>query len=101
MGWRDDYRPGAFRGVPFHLKNSTRTGGRRTVLNEYPLRDKPDTQDMGRKARQFNLAMTVIGQDYMAKRDLLIEALETFGPGTLMHPFYGEMQVATLAACRT
>lgn len=96
MGWRDDYRPGAFRGVPFHLKNSTRTGGRRTVLNEYPLRDKPDTQDMGRKARQFNLAMTVIGQDYMAKRDLLIEALETFGPGTLMHPFYGEMQVATL-----
>lgn len=96
MGWRDDYRPGAFRGVPFHLKNSTRTGGRRTVLNEYPLRDKPDTQDMGRKARQFNLVMTVIGQDYMAQRDQLIEALEAFGPGTLMHPFYGEMYVAVL-----
>ncbi|WP_347505856.1 DNA circularization protein [Pseudomonas anguilliseptica] len=96
MGWRDEYRPGAFRGVPFHLKNSTRTGGRRTVLNEYPLRDKPDTQDMGRKARQFNLVMTVIGQDYMAKRDQLIEALETQGSGTLMHPFYGEMQVAVL-----
>jgi len=96
MGWRDDYRPGAFRGVPFHLKNGTRTGGRRTVLNEYPLRDKPDTQDMGRKARQFNLVMTVIGQDYMAQRDRLIEALETYGTGTLVHPFYGEMQVAVL-----
>lgn len=96
MGWRDDYRPGAFRGVPFHLKNSTRTGGRRTVLDEYPLRDMPSTQDMGRKARQFTLAMTVIGQDYMAKRDQLIEALEAYGPGTLMHPFYGEMYVAVM-----
>lgn len=96
MAWRDDYRPGAFRGVPFHLKNSTRTGGRRTVLDEYPLRDEPSTQDMGRKARQFNLSMTVIGKDYMVQRDQLIAALEAFGPGTLMHPFYGEMQVAVL-----
>lgn len=96
MAWRDDYRPGAFRGVPFHLKSSTRTGGRRTVLDEYPLRDEPSTQDMGRKARQFNLSMTVIGKDYMVQRDQLISALEAFGPGTLMHPFYGEMQVAVL-----
>ncbi|MCQ4310921.1 DNA circularization N-terminal domain-containing protein [Pseudomonas stutzeri] len=96
MAWRDDYRPGAFRGVPFHLKNSTRTGGRRTVLDEYPLRDVPSTQDMGRKARQFNLSMTVIGPDYMAQRDQLIEALEAWGPGTLIHPFYGELDVIVL-----
>lgn len=96
MAWRDDYRPGAFRGVPFHLKNSTRTGGRRTVLDEYPLRDVPSTQDMGRKARQFNLSMTVIGPDYMAQRDQLIEALEAWGPGTLIHPFYGELDVVAL-----
>lgn len=96
MAWRDDYRPGSFRGVPFHLKSSSRTGGRRTVLDEYPLRDAPTTQDMGRKARQFNLSMTVIGQDYMSQRDRLITALESFGPGTLMHPFYGELQVAVL-----
>lgn len=96
MTWRDDYRPGTFRGAPFHLKNSTRTGGRRTVLDEYPQRDVPSTQDMGRKARQFNLVMTVIGPDYMAQRDLLIEALESWGPGTLMHPFYGELDVVVL-----
>lgn len=94
MGWRDDYRPGAFRGVAFHLKNSSSSGGRRTVLNEYPLRDEPYTEDMGRRARKFQLSMTVIGQDYMAQRDRLIEALETSGSGTLMHPFRGELQVA-------
>lgn len=92
MAWRDDYRPGAFRGVPFHLKSSSATGGRRTVLNEYPLRDEPSTEDMGRRARQFSLTMTVIGQDYMAQ----IEALETAGPGTLMHPFRGELYVAVI-----
>jgi len=96
MAWRDEYRPGAFRGVPFHLKSSSSTGGRRTVLNEFPLRDTPMTEDMGRRARQFNLTLTLIGPDYMAQRDRLIEALETFGPGTLMHPFRGELLVAVL-----
>lgn len=96
MAWRDEYRPGAFRGVPFHLKNSSSTGGRRTVLNEFPLRDTPDTEDMGRRARQFSLTMTLIGPDYMDQRDRLIEALETAGPGTLMHPFRGELRVAVL-----
>lgn len=96
MTWRDDYRPGAFRGVPFHLKSSSSTGGRRTVLNEFPLRDEPMTEDMGRRARKFQLSMTVIGPDYMAQRDRLIAALETFGPGTLMHPFRGELLVAVI-----
>jgi len=96
MSWRDDYRPGAFRGVPFHLKTSTSTGGRRTVLNEYPLRDEPSTEDMGRRARQYQLTMTLIGPDYMARRDRLIEALEAAGPGTLVHPFRGELYVAVL-----
>ena len=61
MAWRDDYRPGSFRGVPFHLKSSSSTGGRRTVLNEFPLRDTPMTEDMGRRARQFQLNLTLIG----------------------------------------
>ncbi|WP_300657523.1 DNA circularization N-terminal domain-containing protein, partial [Pseudomonas sp.] len=94
MAWRDDYRPGAFRGVPFHLKSSSSSGGRRTVLNEFPLRDEPMTEDLGRRARKFQLSMTVIGPDYMAQRDRLIAALETAGPGTLMHPFRGELLVA-------
>jgi prophage DNA circulation protein len=96
MAWRDEYRPGSFRGVPFNLRTSSRTGGRRTILDEYPLRDKPSTQDMGRSARKFTLNMVVSGADYMARRDKLIEALETKGPGTLVHPYYGEMQVALL-----
>lgn len=96
MAWRDEYRPGAFRGVPFHLKSSSSTGGRRTVLNEFPLRDEPMTEDMGRRARKFQLSMTVIGPDYMAQRDRLIAALETAGPGTLMHPFRGELLVAVI-----
>lgn len=96
MTWRDDYRPGSFRGIPFNLQRSMRSGGRRTVLDEYPLRDEPSTQDLGRTARQFNLDMVLIGAEYMEARDNLIAALEQYGPGTLIHPFYGEMNVAVL-----
>ena len=96
MAWRDDYRPGSFRGVPFNLKRSTRNGGRRTVLDEFPLRDEPVTQDLGRAARQFALEMVLIGPDYMSARDRLLSALESHGPGTLIHPFYGEVSVSVL-----
>ncbi|WP_447588637.1 DNA circularization protein [Aquipseudomonas campi] len=92
--WRENYRPGSFRGVQFYCTSSTRTGGRRTVLDEYPLRDQATMQDLGRKARSFNLSMTVRGAEYMAQRDNLIQALETAGPGTLIHPFYGELMVS-------
>ncbi|WP_350447768.1 DNA circularization N-terminal domain-containing protein [Pseudomonas solani] len=96
MTWRDDYRPGSFRGVPFNLKRSSRSGGRRTVLNEYPLRDDASTEDIGRSARRFSLEMVLLGPDYMARRDRLISALEAAGPGTLVHPFYGELLVSVL-----
>lgn len=96
MAWRDDYRPGSFRGVPFNLKRSSRSGGRRTVLNEYPLRDEAGTQDLGRSARRFTLEMVLLGADYMGRRDQLITALEAAGPGTLVHPYYGELSVSVL-----
>ncbi|VXC68490.1 putative DNA circulation family protein [Pseudomonas sp. 8Z] len=100
MAWRDEMRPGSFRGVPFYIEGSDQSGGRRSILDEFPLRDLPSTQDMGRKARQYVLDMYVIGADYMAARDKLIEALEGAGPGTLMHPYRGELQVITYGEYR-
>lgn len=100
MAWRDEMRPGSFRGVPFFIEGSDQSGGRRSILDEFPLRDLPSSQDMGRKARQYVLDMYVIGADYMGARDKLIEALEGAGPGTLMHPYRGELQVITLGEYR-
>jgi prophage DNA circulation protein len=93
--WRDRIRGGAsFRGVPFHVEVAELGGGRRTVRHEYPLRDVPYVEDLGRRARTFTVDAYVLGEDYLERRDALIAALETAGPGELVHPYYGTRRVA-------
>jgi prophage DNA circulation protein len=82
-----------FRGVEFHVETAGRSGGRRTVRHEYPLRDEPFVEDMGRKSRSFPVDGYVIGPEYLAARDALISALEEAGPGELVHPYYGSKRV--------
>lgn len=98
MGWRDTMQPGSFRGVPFSVAATEGEIGRRTVLHEYPKRDVPYAEDLGRKAREFTLDALVLGEDYMAKRDRLVEALEQPGPGELVHPYRGRLRVSVLSA---
>lgn len=89
MAWRDELQPGSFRGVPFKIDEARTHVGRRVVLNEYPLRDLPWPEDMGRLARRFQVECLVLGDDYMEQRDALIAALEAPGAGTLVHPYFG------------
>lgn len=84
----------SFRGVPFFVETAERGGGRRTVKHEFPLRDTPFVEDLGRKARTFPVEGYVVGPDYRAHRDALISALEAAGPGELVHPTYGARRVA-------
>ena len=90
--WRDRLRDASFRGVPFSVEDDDASFGRRVQTHEYPNRDKPFTEDLGRAARRLTVNAYVIGDDYADKRDRLIAAVETAGPGTLVHPQYGEMQ---------
>ena len=52
--WRDAMLPATFRGVEFHVELDTRASGRRTVVHEYPKRDLPYSEDMGRAAIRFS-----------------------------------------------
>ncbi|WP_336212037.1 DNA circularization protein [Enterobacter sp. P82] len=90
--WRDRLREASFRGVPFSVEDDEGTFGRRVQVHEYPNRDKPFTEDLGRATRRMTINAYLIGDDYADKRDRLIGAVETAGPGTLVHPQYGEMQ---------
>lgn len=83
----------SFRGVPFYVEAAERGGGRRTVRHEFPLRDQPFVEDMGRAARSFPVEGYVLGEGYVAQRDALISALEEAGPGELVHPAYGSRRV--------
>ncbi len=80
----------SFRGVTFFVQRAERTGGRRKVTHEFPKRDDPFIEDLGRKARTYPIEGYVIGDDYIDARDALTSALEDVeGPGTLVHPYYG------------
>ncbi|MFM9902133.1 MAG: DNA circularization protein [Polaromonas sp.] len=85
---------GQFRGIPFHTVDADLKVGRRTVLHEYPQRDVPYVEDLGRRARQYAVEAYVLGDNYFAERDALINAIETAGPGELVHPRYGRLIVA-------
>lgn len=94
MSWRTQYQPGSFRGAPFRTAGHERSGGRRMALHEFPGRDEPVVEDLGRRYRQFSIECHVIGADYMTGRDALLDALEAAGPGLLVHPWHGAMMVA-------
>jgi len=104
MAWFEDLQldgKGSFRGVEFLVDNVESTIGRRTVTHEFPAKDKPFVEDLGRKARLINLEAYFVGPDYMVSRDRLRTEIEdTPGKGTLIHPYWGEMQVTVTGDAR-
>ena len=94
MAWSDRYLPASFRGVGFHVQAHENAGGRRIQTHEYPGRDEPFSEDLGRRARQFSVEAYIVGDDYMERRDALLDACEREGPGLLAHPYRGRREVA-------
>ena len=90
---RDNLFSASFRGIPFDVTTSDLTVGRRTQTFEYPQRDKPFVEDLGRAARLIEVEAIIVGPDYVERMNRLIAAMETAGSGTLIHPFLGTMNV--------
>lgn len=86
--WRLRLQPASFNGVAFHIDDTSRASGRRIALKEFPKKNIPYGEDMGRRAKRFTIKAYVIGDDYTDQRDALIEELEAEGPGILVHPTY-------------
>lgn len=93
MTWRNQLQPASFRGVPFEVVAGSLTAGRRLARHEYPQRDLPYLEDMGRRAREYKVEGYIIGPDYMSGRDQLLEAIEEEGSGQLVHRYHGTKMV--------
>lgn len=89
MSWLENMRPGSFRGVPFWTETAKKTLGRRVVQHEFPNRETPYTQDMGRISNAFTIDGHVLGTDYDVEKKKLEEAFNKYGPGELVHPYDG------------
>ncbi len=93
----ENLRPASFRGVAFEVESHSESGGRRIELHEYPLRDTPYAEDLGKKAGKWQIEAFLISRKnsgYVERRDKLREALNASGPGTLIHPYLGELSVS-------
>ena len=97
--WRDNLVPASFRGAVFHVETSARASGRRTVVHEYPKRNIPYAEDMGRSAIRYQFTGYLILRDKGIGGNLLtqisdmINSLEADGVGMLIHPTLGTMLV--------
>jgi len=97
MSWRDSIQPASFKGVPFGVLADDKEGGRRAVVHEFPQREDAFVEDLGMAVNRFVLQAFVLGADYLQKRDALERVLSEPGPGTLVHPWYGEVTVSQFA----
>ena len=84
----------SFRGVIFHVESGSRSSGRRGVVHEYPKRNDPYAEDMGRQARRFSFSGYLIYRpsnplyEYTSQRKALYDALENDDIGKLVHPVF-------------
>lgn len=94
--WRDILlsAPASFRQIIFHVEQGGRSSGRRAVVHEYPKRNEPYAEDMGRHARRFQVSGYLIYRpsnplyEYTSQRKRLYEALEEDDAGMFVHPVF-------------
>jgi prophage DNA circulation protein len=95
--WRRRWQPANFDGIPFHVETGSYESGRRIVTHEFPKKDLPYSEDMGRKAIEFSVrgyciqfvtdSNRLYQRDYTIPREDLKERLQTGAPGVLQLPF--------------
>jgi len=87
-------------GVPFLVNSDSTKGGRRQAEYQYISTNRRQVQDLGKFLKKFEMSCFISydpqkQDDYFKKRDALISVLEASGNHVLIHPFYGEVTVAT------
>ena len=87
--WRLRLVPASFSGVVYHVVQQGRSGGRRVVVHEYPKRDVPYSEDMGRSVTRYQITGYLIGPSYHETKRALMTALDK-GEGSLVDPYLAE-----------
>ncbi|WP_142465035.1 DNA circularization protein, partial [Klebsiella spallanzanii] len=91
MAWETDLQDASFRGVAFDIINTRDSMQRDIAQHEYPYRDGANIDDLGAKPRSLQCQAVFFGDDYESRLQTFIAALDTRGPGELIHPVFGSM----------
>jgi len=87
--WMKSLWQASFKGVPFWIERDSEHGGRRLALHEFPHRDDPFVEDMGRKAKTYQVTAYLVGDTSDAQSSSLASIFDGAGSGTLVLPVQG------------
>ncbi|APY14205.1 hypothetical protein GJU93_16190 [Brucella sp. 10RB9212] len=85
--------PASYRGISFHVPDTSTQVGRRVAEHLFPGIDQAAYDDFGLATQTVQVEGLVVSDSYIAQAQALKAAFETPGPGTLIHPWLGPMQV--------
>lgn len=91
MAWETDLQDSSFRGVAFDIITARDSVQRDIAQHEYPYRNGANIEDLGGKPRSLQCQAVFFGDDYESRLQAFIAALDTRGPGELIHPVFGSM----------
>lgn len=69
-------------------------------MHEFPGRDEPFSEDLGRAARRYPVRAFLLGDDYMDTRDELLDLLESGRDLIFSHPYRGDLTVKHIGIAR-
>ncbi|MBD8554922.1 DNA circularization N-terminal domain-containing protein [Rhizobium sp. CFBP 8762] len=85
--------PAVYRGITFHMHDTSSDSGRRVVEYLFPGVDAAAYDDFGRAPGIVSIEGFIVGDSYRTKARALEAAFNRPGPGTLIHPWLGPMTV--------
>lgn len=93
------YLSASYKGVPFYVVEASSEHGRREATAEFPWGEQTAYADMGIKLRTYSIRAEFRENTHVEDSQALIEACESPGPGTLVHPTRGPLTVGC-RSCR-
>ncbi len=93
IGKWEPLREASFRNVTFFLVEDEGTSGRRAIPRAYPKKNVGWTEDNGAVLTQQQINGKLLGKNFQKQLEALLQALNTPGPGELVHPWFGIQKV--------
>lgn len=93
MGWAEELQDASFRGVQFECTSTNEAVSKSLAIKQAPYSNDAEIEDMGNNPANISMNAVYSGEDYKTWHDALVAALLETGPGELIHPIHGIMQV--------
>lgn len=100
MSWLLTLHDASFKGRKFEVISTDDAAGRDIAKFERPYVDGAETEDLGRKPREFAMQAVFYGLFYEDALNTFMSILEEPDPGELVHPIWGSIPAVQLESWR-